>query len=186
VCIGSLRAILVHRRYDRTAGAQVCGFALHLRSRPVFTKDPAGMDAVTYGTRVRALVDGRQIQKNTYGMVIEVFPHPIVVQWFVPLRVVKSTIPVSQIGVLVDAGKEETMAKPYRDVFTVIESNDPQKKAFWLKIGSSFLNKDGSETVLLNALPTNSKLVLREPLKAGQDDASDQPPGQNPPGETTR
>jgi hypothetical protein len=32
-----------------------------------------------------------------------------------------------------------------------------------VKIGASFLNKGGSESVLLNALPVNGKLQLRTP-----------------------
>jgi hypothetical protein len=37
------------------------------------------------------------------------------------------------------------------------------KKDRWIKIGASFLNKDGSESVLLDALPVNGKLQLRTP-----------------------
>jgi hypothetical protein len=33
----------------------------------------------------------------------------------------------------------------------------------WVKIGTSFLNKDGSESVLLDALPVNGKRQLRTP-----------------------
>ncbi|HEY5648024.1 MAG TPA: hypothetical protein VLB09_09445 [Nitrospiria bacterium] len=48
-----------------------------------------------------------------------------------------------------------------RQVFTVIERNG---KSFWVRIGAAFINKDGSETVLLDALPTNGRLQIR--LKA--------------------
>jgi hypothetical protein len=33
----------------------------------------------------------------------------------------------------------------------------------WVTIGASFLNKDGSASVLLDALPVNGKLQLRTP-----------------------
>lgn len=36
-------------------------------------------------------------------------------------------------------------------------------KARWTKAGVTFKNKDGSETVLLDALPLSGKLVLQEP-----------------------
>ena len=33
----------------------------------------------------------------------------------------------------------------------------------WTRIGVSFLNKDNSETVFLDALPVNGKIILRKP-----------------------
>ena len=56
------------------------------------------------------------------------------------------------------------MSKPHRDVYTIIAGVGEGKKDRWIKIGASFLNKDGSESVLLNALPVNGKLQLRTPL----------------------
>jgi hypothetical protein len=49
-----------------------------------------------------------------------------------------------------------------RDVFTVIEREG--RKSFWVKIGSSFENRDGSVSVLLDALPVNGKLQIRDAL----------------------
>ena len=44
------------------------------------------------------------------------------------------------------------------DVFTIVERGD---KSFWIKVGSAFVNKDLSYTVLLDALPLNGKLQIR-------------------------
>ncbi len=35
-------------------------------------------------------------------------------------------------------------------------------KTFWLRIGSAFINADGSTNVYLDAYPTNGKLQIRE------------------------
>jgi len=50
----------------------------------------------------------------------------------------------------------------YKDVFTIIDSQNGGKP-FWLKIGISTPNRDGSWNVTLNALPINGKLQIREP-----------------------
>jgi len=52
----------------------------------------------------------------------------------------------------------------HRVAWTVMESTKEgaDSREFWTKIGRSFLNKDGSETVLLDALPVNGKLILRD------------------------
>ncbi len=47
-----------------------------------------------------------------------------------------------------------------RDVFTVIEVEG--KKAYWQRLGSAFVNKDGSEKIILNGLPVNGELVIRD------------------------
>ena len=47
-------------------------------------------------------------------------------------------------------------------VYTIMESKDPTKKAFWLRVGAAFTNRDGSYTVKLDALPTNGSLHIRD------------------------
>ena len=47
-------------------------------------------------------------------------------------------------------------------------SKEGDEKSRWTRIGASFLNKDGSESVLLDALPTNGKIVLQEPKEQDQ------------------
>lgn len=48
-----------------------------------------------------------------------------------------------------------------KDVYTVIDDGT-RDKAFWVRIGRAFENKDGSLNVLLDALPVNGKLHIRE------------------------
>lgn len=47
-----------------------------------------------------------------------------------------------------------------RDVFNIIEQKDG--KAKWVKIGSAFVNKDGSINALLDVYPRDGKLQIRE------------------------
>ena len=47
-------------------------------------------------------------------------------------------------------------------VYTIIENTKGDGKGFWLEIGRAFVNKDGSHNVLLNALPVNGTLHIRE------------------------
>ena len=47
---------------------------------------------------------------------------------------------------------------PLRQVFTIVERNG---KNFWVRIGTAFVNKDGSETAYLDALPVNGKIQIR-------------------------
>jgi hypothetical protein len=58
-----------------------------------------------------------------------------------------------------DMGNESSNRQPMRQVFTITERDG---KSFWIKIGAAFTNRDGSETVLLDALPVNAKLQIRE------------------------
>lgn len=53
--------------------------------------------------------------------------------------------------------------KVRKEVFTVIDRGEDQK-GFWVRIGTAFLNHDGSYNVLLDALPVNGKLNIRDPL----------------------
>jgi hypothetical protein len=49
-------------------------------------------------------------------------------------------------------------ARAVRHVFTVVDRGG---KSFWIRIGAAFGNYDGSETVLLDALPINGKIQIR-------------------------
>jgi len=46
-------------------------------------------------------------------------------------------------------------------VYTIIEPGDG--KNIWRTVGSAFVNRDESLTVLLDALPVNGRLHIREP-----------------------
>jgi len=45
-----------------------------------------------------------------------------------------------------------------RQVFAIAQRNG---KSYWIRIGAAFLNQDGSETVLLDALPINGRMQIR-------------------------
>ena len=51
----------------------------------------------------------------------------------------------------------------HRIAYAVTQPDDPKDDARWKPAGVTFLNKDGSETVLLDTLPVSGKLVLQEP-----------------------
>lgn len=46
-------------------------------------------------------------------------------------------------------------------VYTIIETGEG--KSLWRMVGSAFVNRDDSLTVLLDALPVNGRLHVREP-----------------------
>jgi hypothetical protein len=48
-----------------------------------------------------------------------------------------------------------------KDVFTIIEKEQWDKN-LWRKVGAAFDNRDGSLTILLDALPVNGRLHVRE------------------------
>lgn len=64
------------------------------------------------------------------------------------------------------------------EVHTIVQregQNGGEGKAFWVKVGSAFTNKDGSINVFLDAFPVNGKLQLRVP----QPREEQAPPPQN-------
>ncbi|MFC1610836.1 hypothetical protein ACFL6C_07750 [Myxococcota bacterium] len=53
-------------------------------------------------------------------------------------------------------------------VFTVVES-EKLEKPLWRRIGTAFECRDGSLNVLLDAMPTNGKLNIREDKPRGDE-----------------
>lgn len=51
------------------------------------------------------------------------------------------------------------MSATFKDVFTVTGTDDSPR---WTKVGVAFVNRDGSLNVILNALPVNGKLHIRD------------------------
>ena len=49
---------------------------------------------------------------------------------------------------------------PPKDVFNIIEEKDG--KARWVKVGTAFVNRDGSINALLESYPTAGKLQIRD------------------------
>jgi len=47
-----------------------------------------------------------------------------------------------------------------KDVYTIVKNGE---KDYWNRIGNAFVNRDGSLTVKLNALPINGQLQIRDP-----------------------
>lgn len=52
----------------------------------------------------------------------------------------------------------------HRQVFTIVERDG---RHFWTKVGAAFINRDGSETVILDALPVNGRMQIRT-VEAGK------------------
>ncbi len=50
----------------------------------------------------------------------------------------------------------------HKEVLTVVERDG---KSYWTKVGAAFQNRDGSWSVVLDAIPVNGRLQIREPFK---------------------
>ena len=50
-------------------------------------------------------------------------------------------------------------------VYTIIQKPQEEGKDFWQRVGVAFINRDGSMNVMLNALPVNGRLHIREPAQ---------------------
>jgi hypothetical protein len=59
------------------------------------------------------------------------------------------------------------MAQIHRIAYAVTDAgskpDEAQTKARWTRVGVTFLNRDESETVVLDAIPVNGRLVLQKP-----------------------
>lgn len=64
-----------------------------------------------------------------------------------------------------DETNDKKKARPARHVFTVVDRGG---KSYWIRIGAAFGNYDGSDTVLLDALPINGKIQIRVPVAKEQ------------------
>lgn len=62
----------------------------------------------------------------------------------------------------VEPPKQQSQRPSYKEVFTIVE-REGREKPIWLRIGTAFENKDGSINVILDALPANMKLHVRDP-----------------------
>ncbi len=54
-----------------------------------------------------------------------------------------------------------------KDVYTIIRNGKEDNKDYWQRVGSAFVNKDGSLSVKLNANPINGELHIRDPRPNG-------------------
>ncbi len=53
------------------------------------------------------------------------------------------------------------------------------KKDWWTRAGTAFENRDGSWSIMLDVLPTNGKLIVREEKE--REERDDPPPRRSPP-----
>lgn len=69
------------------------------------------------------------------------------------------------------------MANIHRIAYAVTDassrSDEPQSKSRWTRVGVTFLNKDNSETVVLDAIPVNGRLVLQPPKEKDSEPATE-------------
>ncbi|MCK6510207.1 hypothetical protein L6R29_09605 [Myxococcota bacterium] len=64
----------------------------------------------------------------------------------------------------IDPTHDDNATRPERTrqaVYTIIERENSDR-GYWLRVGTAFFNRDNSLTVYLNALPTNSRLHIRD------------------------
>ena len=64
----------------------------------------------------------------------------------------------------------------HQEIFGIIErtNREGEKVSTWVRIGTAFVNKDGSFNLKLNFFPTDPEMTLnmREPRKREQQDAA--------------
>ena len=60
-----------------------------------------------------------------------------------------------------------------KEVWTVCPRGEG-KKDFWLRVGTAFENRDGSWSLVLDALPINGKLIVRE--ERAREEREESPP----------
>ena len=57
---------------------------------------------------------------------------------------------------------QATEPRGWKAVYTIVERQGAEKKSYWVRIGSAFVNKDQSLNVKLDAMPVNGALHIRE------------------------
>ena len=65
---------------------------------------------------------------------------------------------------------EKPTNRSVRQAFAIAQRNG---KSYWIRIGAAFTNQDGSETVLLDALPVNGRMQIRAMPESGKADKAD-------------
>lgn len=58
-----------------------------------------------------------------------------------------------------------TTGVPRKEVYHIKEI-DGREKSLWTRIGSAFVNKDGSINVFMDTLPIDGKIHIRDPRPA--------------------
>lgn len=68
----------------------------------------------------------------------------------------------SSLSKEVDPNKSSNDRPAWKAVFTVTERT--KGKRIWIRIGTAFVNRDSSLTILLDALPVGNQLHVRTPF----------------------
>lgn len=71
-----------------------------------------------------------------------------------------------------EAPSSEATTHRIKEVFVIIDTGADRKPIF-RRVGTAFVNRDGSLNVKLDALPINGTLHIRDPRPQEQDDASE-------------
>jgi hypothetical protein len=74
----------------------------------------------------------------------------------------------------------ENTARTPLVVYTIVEREKDRKK-LWVRIGSAFRNRDGSLNAMLDAMPTNGSIHIRELRPAVAPGAVAAPPAASEP-----
>lgn len=74
--------------------------------------------------------------------------------------------------------------KNMKEVWTAVERGEG-KKDFWLRLGTAFENRDGSWSIVLDALPVNGKLIMRDKREWDDDAPKRDEPRRTPQHRTT-
>ncbi len=66
---------------------------------------------------------------------------------------------------MTEVKEKQPATKSARQVFAIAQRNG---KSYWIRIGAAFTNQDGSETVLLDALPVTGRMQIRAAADNGK------------------
>jgi hypothetical protein len=69
---------------------------------------------------------------------------------------------------MAESTTKQATGRSVRQVFAIAQRNG---KSYWIRIGAAFANQDGSETVLLDALPVSGRMQIRTAPESGKPDA---------------
>jgi hypothetical protein len=74
---------------------------------------------------------------------------------------------------MVQATQKTATGRAVRQVFAIAQRNG---KSYWIRIGAAFTNQDGSETVLLDALPVGGRMQIRTASEGSRPDTPPETP----------
>lgn len=60
-----------------------------------------------------------------------------------------------------EMNEKKSSKKPSHFVYRVVDKGD-DKDPFWLQIGAAFTNRDGSLSVIMDAIPPDGRIQIRQ------------------------